>query len=31
MDVWEIFNPKYLMKYIYTKLKYEKIVFLKAP
>jgi len=31
MDVWEIFNPKYLMKYIYTKLKYEKLYSLKAP
>ncbi len=31
MDVWEILNPKYLMKYIYTRLKYEKIVFLKTP
>ncbi len=24
MDVWEIFNPKYLMKYSYIKLKYEE-------
>jgi hypothetical protein len=24
MNFWEILNPKYLMKYIYTKLKHEK-------
>ncbi len=30
MDVWEIFNPKYLTKYSYIKLKYENHCILES-